>query len=101
MQCFHCRREVFSTIHRPRDYQVDYYRLHTGQTEVDYLVNPKPDAPPLRYLRLTHPIEVFTCVDCYARPDIRRQLDDDISGRKILIDAAGHEEKFVALTAKS
>jgi hypothetical protein len=100
MQCFHCRRAVFSTTHRPKGYQVDYYRLHTGYTEVDYLVNPKPDAPPLRYLRLTHPIDVFTCVDCYARPDIRRLLDDDISGRHLLIDTAGQEEKFEAFTAK-
>jgi len=100
MQCFHCGRAVFTTIHRPRDYQVDYYRLHTGRTELDYLANPKPDAPPLRYLRLTQPIDIFTCIDCYARPDVRRQLDDDISGRRLLMDAAGQADKFVALTAK-
>ena len=100
MQCFHCRREVSLTIHKPKGYQVDYYRLHTGYTEVDYLVNPKTDAPPLRYLRLIHPIDIFTCVECYARPDIRRQLDDDINGRHLLIDAAGQAEKFVALTGK-
>ena len=100
MQCFHCGREVRETSHRPRNYQVDYYRLHTGRTELDYLVNPKQDAPPLRYLRLTQPIDIFTCVECYARPEIRQRLDDDITGRRALLDAGADEETCAALNAK-
>ena len=100
MQCFHCGREVQATIHKPKSYRVDYYRLHTGHTELDFLVNPKPDAPPLRYLRLTHPVDVFTCVDCYACAEIRQRLDDDINGRRALLDAVPEGVNLVALNAK-
>ena len=101
MQCFHCGREVRETAHKPKSYKVDYYRLHTGHTELDFLVNPKLDAPPLRYLRLTNPIDIFTCIECHARPEIRRRLDDDITGRRALFDARADEENFTELTAKS
>ena len=100
MQCFHCGREVFATIHEPKGYQVDYYRLHTGHTEWDYLVHPNQDASPLRYLRLTHPIDIFTCVDCYARPEIRQRLDDDIAGRRALLEADAGAENSADLNAK-
>ena len=101
MQCFHCGREVLGTIHKPKSYRVDYYRLHTGHTELDFLVNPKQDAAPLRYLRLTHPIDIFTCVDCYARPEIRQLLEDDITGRHALLDQGAEGENFAELNAKS
>jgi len=100
MQCFHCGREVFGTIHKPKGYQVDYYRVLTGHTELDFLVNPKPDAPPLRYLRLTHPIDIFTCVDCYARPEIRQRMDDDITGRRALLDAEAEGDISPKLNTK-
>jgi len=100
MQCFHCGREIVETIHKPKSFQVDYYRLHTGHIELAFLVNPKPDAPPLRYLRLTHPIDIFTCVDCYARAEIRQRLGDDINGRRALVDALAHGENLVRLNSK-
>ena len=100
MQCFHCGREVFATIHKPKDYQVDYYQLHTGHTEVDFLVNPKSDAHPVRYLRLTHPIDILTCVDCYARPEIRQRLEEDIKGRRALFDADGERKNHTGLNAR-
>ena len=55
MQCFHCGKEVLATSPKPRSFQIDYDRLQTSRTEWDFLINPKPDAPPLGYLRLTHP----------------------------------------------
>ncbi|MSP39214.1 MAG: hypothetical protein EXR70_12050 [Deltaproteobacteria bacterium] len=100
MQCFHCSRAVRETAHQPKNYQVDYYRLHTGHSEVDYLVNPKQDAPPHRYLRLSQPIDIFTCVECYARPEIRQRLDDDITGRRALVDTRAHEVQFAEHHAK-
>jgi len=100
MQCFHCGREVRETTHKPKSYKVDYYRLHTGHTELDFLVNPKLDAPPLRYLRLTNPIDILTCVECYARPEIRRRLDDDITGRRALFDVRADGNHFTELAAK-
>ena len=86
MRCYHCAREVRGTVHMQKSYWVDNYRLHTGHSEWDVLVNPKTDAPPLRYLRLTHPTDILTCIDCYDRPEIRRLLDDDIAGRRSIID---------------
>ena len=100
MQCFHCGRAVRETAHQPKSYLVDYYRLHTGHSEVDYLVNPKQDAPPLRYLRLTQPIDIFTCVECYARLEIRQRLDDDITGRRALIETRAQEVNFAERHAK-
>jgi len=87
MQCFHCGREVRETSHRQKSYRVDYYRLHTGQTEWDFFLNPKQDAAPIRYLKLTQPIDIFTCIACYARPEIRQRLDDDFAGRRPLLES--------------
>jgi hypothetical protein len=86
MQCFHCGREVRETVHRQKSYRVDYYRLHTGHTEWDFFLNPKQDAAPIRYLKLTHPIDIFTCVACYERAEIRQRLDDDITGHRPLLE---------------
>jgi hypothetical protein len=92
MQCYHCGREVFGTVHGQKSYQVDYFRLHTGHAQWDYFVNPKQDSLPIRYLKLTQPIDVLTCVQCYARPEIRQLLDDDFTGRRWLF-ASHHEEE--------
>ena len=80
MQCTHCGREVRETIHRQKSYKVDYYLLHTGETEWAFFTNSKEDALPFRYLKLTQPIDIITCVQCYAYPEIRQRLDDDFSG---------------------
>lgn len=87
MQCHHCGREVRETVHKQKSYRVDYYRLHTGQTEWDFFLNPKQDSAPIRYLKLTHPIDVYTCVACYDRTEVRRRLDDDFAGRRPLVEA--------------
>jgi hypothetical protein len=86
MQCFHCDRQVQATIHRQTSYQVDYYLFHTGRTHWEILANPKSDPPSFRYLRLTEPTDIITCVQCYALPEIRRRLDDDFAGRSSLLD---------------
>ena len=99
MQCFHCDREVRETIHTQKSYSVDYYRLHTGNTEWAFFINPKEDAPPLRYLKLIQPIDIFTCVQCYARPDIRQRLDDDFTGRHSLLYASAHGDNKTGLDA--
>src|SRR3970040_2081279 len=85
MQCYHCGREVVGTTHTQKSYHVEFYLLHTGHTEWESLVNPRQDAPPLRYRKLPQPIDVFTCVQCYARPEIRQLLDDDFAGRRELV----------------
>jgi hypothetical protein len=91
MQCFHCGREVRETTHTQKSYTVDYYLLHTGSSEWSVFINPKQDAPPLRYLRLIQPIDIITCVQCYEQPCIRKKLDDDFSGCGSLIDLTPKE----------
>src|SRR5258706_2899149 len=100
MQCYHCGKEVKGIIHRQNRYEVDYYRLHSGQDEPDFLVNLKQDLPPLRYLRLTHPVDIFTCSECYARPEIRQLLDDDIHDRRALVDTRTEGERVAELNVK-
>jgi hypothetical protein len=87
MQCNHCGREVEQTLHWQKAYRVDYYLLHTGATEWAYFVNPKFDAPPVRYRKLIQPRDIITCIDCYALPHVRRRLDDDFSGRRAFFEA--------------
>ena len=93
MRCYHCGREVFATVHSQKSYRVDYYLLHTGHAQWDYFVNPKQAALPIRYLKLIQPIDVLTCVQCYARTEIRQLLDDDFTGRHWLFVAYDNAEK--------
>lgn len=86
MQCFHCGREVKETRHTPKGYRVDYYLLHTGRTERAILKNPKDDAVSFHYLKLTQPVDIISCTDCYANPQIRKRLDDDFHGLSFILD---------------
>jgi hypothetical protein len=93
MQCSHCGREVFGTVHTQKTFKVDFYLLHTGETEWEFFVSRKPDVPPLRYRKLIRPIDVLTCVQCYARPEIRQILEDDFTGRhELRILQNAHEQ---------
>jgi hypothetical protein len=101
MQCFHCGRAVRGTVHTQKSYWVDYYRLHTGHSQWDVLVNPKTDTAPTRYLKLTYSTDILTCVDCYDRPEIRRLLDDDITGRRSIVDQKLEHDTLPSLDLKA
>jgi hypothetical protein len=98
MQCFHCGRAVRETIHTQKNYRVDYYSLHTGNTEWAFFVNPNEHVLPLRYLKLTHPADIVTCIECHARGEIRQRLDEDFHGRRPLLEPAQAEPKAVIST---
>jgi hypothetical protein len=98
MQCHHCGREVRQTIHWQKAYKVDYYLLHTGTTELAYITNPKIDAPPVRYRKLLQSMDIVTCVECYALPEIKQRLDDDFSGRHPLFEI--YEENLTNLSPR-
>jgi hypothetical protein len=100
MQCTHCGREVRETIHWQKSYKVDYYLLHTGETEWAFFNNPKEDALPLRYLKLTQPTDIITCVQCYGYPEIQRRLDDDFSGRRPFTGARAERGQLTHLLPK-
>jgi hypothetical protein len=99
MQCYHCAREVQGTSHTQKTYRVDYYLLHTGHGQWEYFLNLKPDTPPLRYLKLIQPIDVLTCIQCYARAEIRQLLDDDFTGRRSLLTEDGEKVRGRILRA--
>ena len=88
MQCFHCGRVVQETTHTQKSYKVDYYLLHTGSAEWSFIINPKQDAPPLRYLRLIQPVNIITCVQCYEQPYIRQKIDDDFTGCRSFVECS-------------
>jgi hypothetical protein len=71
LRCSHCGREVAGTVHTRSAYRVDYYALHTGEVEPVTLQRQDESMPLVTVLRLVRPLEVVTCVDCYAAPAIR------------------------------
>ena len=86
MSCFHCGREVRETTHTQKGYRVDYFLLHTGHGEWTFHKNPKEDMPGLRYLKLTHPVDVICCTECYAKPEFKKRLDEDFNGLGSVLD---------------
>ncbi len=100
MYCYHCGREVKETTHTQKRYKVDYYLLHTGKTEWAYLANFKEDATAIRYLKLTHPIDIITCVQCHTRPAIRQCLDEDFLGGKSLLDSSQETNDATEIISK-
>ncbi|MFQ5902473.1 MAG: hypothetical protein ACE5JO_02170 [Candidatus Binatia bacterium] len=65
---------------------MDYYLLHTGRTEWTFFKDPKEDVPPLHYLRLSQPVDIISCIDCYAKPQIKKRLEDDFNGYGSILD---------------
>lgn len=93
MQCFHCGREVSETAHTQKGYRVDYYLLHTGRTEWSFLKDPKEDLPALHYLKLSRAVDIISCTDCHAKPQIKKLLEDDFNGLASILDGAPIAEK--------
>ena len=94
MQCFHCGREVRETRHTQKGYSVDYYLSHTGHTEWDFLISPKQEGITFRYLKLTLPTDILTCVQCYERREIWQRLDDDFHNRRSIVDSYARQSKL-------
>ncbi|MBI4529758.1 MAG: hypothetical protein HY695_38660 [Deltaproteobacteria bacterium] len=86
MECFHCGREVRETSHTQKGYRVDYYLLHTGRTERVFFKEPREDIALLHYLKLTQPVDIISCVECYAKPQIQHRLDNDFKGVDSILD---------------
>lgn len=85
MQCFHCDREVRETRHAQKRYRVDYYLLHTGKTESAFLKDPDDDTAKIHYLKLSDPVDIITCIDCYAVAEIRQKLRDDFNNVRSIV----------------
>ncbi len=71
-RCHHCGREVAETTHTRSTYRVDYYALHTGDVEPTTMARSDDPGDLITVMRLVRAVEVFTCVDCYQQPSVRR-----------------------------
>ena len=81
--CSHCGREVRPTFHRRRGetlYQVDYYRLLTGELSKMVMQDQRDESKTVEFYKLTQPRFVITCVDCFAREEVRAELEELFSG---------------------
>jgi hypothetical protein len=74
-RCYHCGREVAETTHTRSAYRVDYYALHTGDVEPTTMARSDDPSDVVTVMRLVHAIEIFTCVDCYRQPQVRRERE--------------------------
>lgn len=72
--CHHCHRTVHDTVHTRLQYRVDFYALHTGETEPTNLFNPK-DGSTMTVRKLVRPYDYFTCVDCYRLPAVQEERE--------------------------
>lgn len=72
--CVHCGRTVQSTRHTRTGYRVDYYSMHTGDSEPGTILN-EDGSVEMVYQKLLHAREIVTCVDCYARAEARAERE--------------------------
>ena len=75
LRCNHCGRDVAGTTHTRTTYHVDYYALHTGEVEAVAVQRAADPERKVTVLRLVQPIDVYTCVDCFARPAVRAERE--------------------------
>lgn len=71
LRCSRCGAAVVGTLHTRTGYTVGFYVLHTGPTG-EASMRRRDDEAPTTYRRLLEPVEVVSCVGCFARPDVRR-----------------------------
>lgn len=63
------------TTHTRSAYRVDYYMLHTGDVEATTMARSDDPNDVVTVMRLVRAVEIFTCVDCYRRPPVRRERE--------------------------
>jgi len=81
--CSHCGREVKPTVHRrsgDKLFEVDYYRLVTGELARVAIRNPRDESELMEFYKLTRPRFVVTCVDCFDKESVKKELDKLFSG---------------------
>src|SRR5262245_60024822 len=75
LHCGHCGREVGETTHTRSSYRVDFYTLYTGDVEPTTVARRDDPSDTVTVQRLVRAHEVVTCVDCYGRPNVRRERE--------------------------
>lgn len=74
LRCEHCGRVVRETRHTRTTYRVDYYRMHTGDTEAATISRSDRDEV-IPYRKLIRLLDIITCADCYGRPAVRQERE--------------------------
>jgi hypothetical protein len=73
------RTKPKKTLHWQTSYPVDDC-LSTRASQRGLFVCSKENSPTIRYLKLTNPVDILTCVHCYKVAEIKQKLDDDFKG---------------------
>lgn len=73
-RCAHCGRSVSDTLHFRDTYTVDFHFLYTGDVEQDQWWDDRK-ALMRTVVHIRNPRLVFTCIDCYRRPEVQRELE--------------------------
>lgn len=74
LRCEHCGRLVHETRHTRTTYRVDYYAMHTGETDAATISRSDKDEV-IHYLKLIRPVDLVSCVDCYGQPAVRQERE--------------------------
>ncbi len=83
MECSFCSREVEPTLHRRNgdpSYKVDYYRLFTGELSQVIIQNPGDESGDIEFYKLSSAREVIVCADCFARDEVKQEMEKMFSG---------------------
>ncbi len=70
-------------MHRRRGekvYEVDYYRLVTGELGKVAMQNPRDESEVIEFYKVSRPRLVVTCVDCFSKEAVRQELDELFAG---------------------
>jgi hypothetical protein len=61
-------------------FEVDYYRLITGDLSKMVMQDLKDESQQIEFYKITKPRLVITCVDCWQKDEVRKNLDELFSG---------------------
>ncbi|MCX8072764.1 MAG: hypothetical protein N3C12_09970 [Candidatus Binatia bacterium] len=71
-RCTHCGRVVQDTLHYRDSYHVDFHFLYTGEVEETEMWD-EYAALTRVVVHVRNPRFVYTCIDCYPRPEVQRE----------------------------
>ena len=74
MNCSICKRKVNPTLHTREGYEIDAYRLYTGEV-VPVSVKDEKDEE-IKFLKLERPRIVVICRNCLDKPDVKGAYDN-------------------------
>jgi len=83
LKCRFCGREVKSTVHSkrlPEGFRVDYYLVWTGELTPIIMKDPRDDKKVTQFFKVDHLHPVIACSDCYAKDNVREEMEHEFKG---------------------